>query len=76
MTHAFEFITESSLWIQTPGSVPIYTEDGVLVQNPAIGDPHLMFSPVCSEDSAGLLGTACFWAHGDLNANITVLDNE
>lgn len=62
--------------IQTPGFVPIYTEDGTTVKNPAVGYPHSMFAVSCSEENAGLAGEACFWAHGDINANITILDNE
>lgn len=74
--HSFEILTESGIWTQTPGVVPIYTEDGFSVKNPAVGYPHQMYSSVCSENSAGLLGTACLWAHGDIHSNITVLDNE
>lgn len=74
--HVIEFLLELTLWIQTPDFVPIYTEDGLFVKNPAIGFPHEMFSPICSEVSTNILGEACVWAHGHLNANITVLDNE
>lgn len=72
----FEIITELALVNQTPGFVPIYTEDGSLVQNPAVGYPHSMLATICSEKNAGLLGQACFWAHGEIKSNITVLDNE
>ncbi len=74
--HAVEFLNELSLWTQTPGFVPIHTEDGLIVSNPAIGYPQPMFSPICSEAPTNVLGEACAWAHGHINANITILDNE
>lgn len=76
IAHLFEIMGESSLLIQTPGFVPIYTEDGTLVKNPAVGYPHSMFASFCSEENAGFSGTSCFWAHGDINSNTTILDNE
>lgn len=65
-----------SLVEQTPDFAPIYTEDGILVKNPSIGYCGLMFAPVCTDESNGILGVACPWAHGDINSNITLLDNE
>ncbi|KAJ6649986.1 L-gulonolactone oxidase 5 [Pseudolycoriella hygida] len=76
IVHAIEILAKSSLFAQTPGFVPIYSEDGVLLQNPAIGFPNEMLSSVCSEENSGLTGKACVWAHGDLHANLTALDNE
>lgn len=72
----FEIISQFSLTIQTPAFVPIYTEDGVFVRNPAVGYPHSMLATLCSEKNAGLFGKACFWAHGELGSNITIVDNE
>lgn len=66
----------ATLWDQVPDMIPIYTEDTIFLKNPAVGFPHLMFGPVCSEEDAGFAGVACFWAHGDINSNITILDNE
>lgn len=74
--HIFEIIAESSVTVQTPTIVPIYSEDGITVKNPAVGYAHSMLATVCSEENAGLLGKACFYAHGELKSNITVLDNE
>ncbi|XP_037029702.1 L-gulonolactone oxidase 5-like isoform X2 [Bradysia coprophila] len=74
--HAFEIAAQSSLVRDTPGFVPIYTEDGITVENPAVGFPHSMFAASCSEANAGLGGPSCFWAHGDINSNITIVDNE
>lgn len=76
IAHGFEITAAASLLVETPGFVPIYTEDGTSVENPAVGYPHSMFAAFCSEDDAGLSGTACFWAHGDIDANITIVDNE
>lgn len=55
---------------------PIYTEDGTIVSNPAVGYAHSMLAAVCSEENAGLLDQACFFAHGETGSNITVVDNE
>ena len=74
--HAIEFLLQLALWTQLPDFVPIYTENGLTVKNPAVGYPHKMFSPICSETSKGLLGEACVWAHRHINSNITILDNE
>ncbi|XP_037041555.1 L-gulono-1,4-lactone dehydrogenase-like isoform X3 [Bradysia coprophila] len=74
--HVMEFLLASSLWTQTMSYVPIYTEDGVYVQNPAIGFPQSMLSTTCSEDSNRFLGEACPWAHGHINANMTLLDSK
>ncbi|KAJ6635180.1 L-gulonolactone oxidase 2 [Pseudolycoriella hygida] len=76
VAHVIELITRYSLTTQTLGTLPIYSEDRVFIYNPAVGYPHSMLATICSEKPAGLLGTACFWAHGDLNANMTILDNE
>ncbi|KAG4080041.1 hypothetical protein HA402_006353 [Bradysia odoriphaga] len=76
IAHAFEIAAQSSLVRDTPGFVPIYTENGNTVKNPAVGFPHLMFAASCSEASAGLGGPSCFWAHGDINSNMTILDND
>lgn len=69
-------MAKSSLVLDTPGFVPIYTENGYSVENPAVGYPHSMFSAFCDENDAGYSGISCFWAHGDINANLTILDNE
>ncbi len=45
-----------------------------IVKNPAVGYPHSMFAASCTEDSVGFSGQSCFWAHGDIDANMTVLD--
>lgn len=74
--HAIEILAESSILYQTPGFAPIYTENGITIENPAVGFPHLMLSASCSEEDAGLLGEACLWSHGDINANLSALDNE
>ncbi len=74
ISRAFEIMAKSSLLVQTPGFTPIYTEDGISVKNPAVGYPHSMFAASCTEDSVGFAGQSCFWAHGDIDANMTVLD--
>ena len=66
----------SSLVTQIPGFAPMYTEDGTIAINPAVGYAHKMFATFCSEEDAGLDGQACFWAHGDIKANLTSLDTE
>lgn len=63
-----------SLVVQTPDWVPIYTEDGYRVKNPAVGYYDLMFAPICFDNPQGPLGAACIWDHGP--NNITILDNE
>lgn len=37
LLHVIEFLLELGLWTQTPDFVPIHTEDGILVKNPAVG---------------------------------------
>lgn len=74
--HVIEFLLELTLVIQIPDFVPIYTTDGLFVTNPAVGYPQKMFSPICSEEPTNILGEACVWAHGHINSNITILDNE
>lgn len=71
-----ESLVQSSLWKQTTSFVPIYTEDGFSVQNPAIGYAQPMLSTICSENANNIFGEACPWCHGHINANITLLDNE
>lgn len=65
-----------SLVQQVPGIVPVYTTDGTLFENPAVGYAHSMLSTICSETDAGYLGISCMYAHGDINSNVTVLDVE
>lgn len=67
---------QSTVLRQTPGFVPIYTEDGKTFKDNAVGNPYLMFSPVCSEENVGLGGLSCWWGHGDIKSNITIVDNE
>lgn len=74
--HAIELIAQLSLVAQAPGLVPIYTEDGKLVENPAIGYPHSMLAATCSEEDAGLTNTACLWAHEDIDSSMVALDVE
>lgn len=72
--NVIEQFMKSSLVIQVPGCVPIFTEDGSLVKNPAVGYSHLLSSPICYNNPKGLLGAACSDSHG---ANsLTTLDNE
>lgn len=54
--------------------VPIYSEDGFVLQNPAVGYYDVMFAPTCTDTAQGVLGTACPWDHGP--NNMTFLDNE
>ncbi|XP_037042731.1 probable L-gulonolactone oxidase 6 [Bradysia coprophila] len=72
----FELISLAHVVSQTPGLTPFYSENGIFVNNPAVGYPSDMLAAVCSEENAGLLGKACLWAHGDLKSNMTGLDNE
>jgi len=67
-----EVYFQNTLLRQTPLFVPIYTEDGVTVQNPATGYYDLMFAPTCRDDGQSIY--QCVWAHHGLN--ITILDNE
>lgn len=65
-----------SILYAVPGSTPTYTEDGITRENPAVGYSNVMLASSCSEEDAGLFGKACLWAHGDLDANMTAMDNE
>ncbi|XP_037051389.1 L-gulonolactone oxidase-like [Bradysia coprophila] len=76
IARSFEIIAKSGLVTQTLGTVPIYTEDGNTVENPATGFPHAMFSVPCGADDVGFSGESCHWAHGDIKSNISILDNE
>lgn len=62
--------------VHTTNIIPIYTEDDIFLENPAVGYPHSMLATFCKEYNAGFSGVSCFWSHGDLNSNMTVLDNE
>jgi len=62
----------NSLLKNTPLFVPIYTEDGRTVVNPAVGYYDLMFAPTCRDD--GQTDLQCVWAHPGFN--LTILDNE
>lgn len=73
---AIELIAQLSLVAQAPGLVPIYTEDGIFVENPAIGYPDSMLASTCSEEDAGLAKTACLWAHEDIGSSMAALDVE
>lgn len=70
-----EYYLESVLLVKAPDYVPIYTEDGYTLKMPAVGYYDLMFSPICYDDP-DVLGLACPWDHGNVNGNVTVLDNE
>lgn len=65
---------KSSLVEQTPEMLPIYTEDGSTVQNPAVGYAHLISSSICSDSPQGSKGAACADSHGA--DSLTTLDNE
>lgn len=65
---------KSSLVEQTPGMAPILTEDGSTVQNPAVGYPHSILSPICSGIPQGPHKAACTDSHG--TDSITTLDYE
>lgn len=67
---------EQTLYTQVPDFVPIYTEDGYTVENPAVGYFDKMFAPTCVDGPNGLHGLQCIWAHGEVNSNLTILDNE
>lgn len=68
-----EYYLELALLIKIPDFVPIYTENGIKVQNPAVGYYDLMFAPICYDEPQGLLGAACPWSHQN---EITFVDNE
>lgn len=74
--HALELLEKFAFVTLTPEHEPYFTEDGITFPNPAVGYSHLMVASICSEGPAGPLGTACTWDHGDVGANITLLDNE
>ncbi len=63
-----------SLVEQAPEMAPIYTQDGIIVLNPAVGYPHLISSPICYSDPRGPNQAACPDSHGD--NSITTLDYE
>lgn len=65
----------SGLIEQVPDWAPIYTEDGYTLAMPAVGYYDLMFAPIC-DDVPNDLGLACPWDHGNVNGNVTILDNE
>lgn len=72
--NAFAFFVKESLVVQTPAMAPIYTEDGTTVQNPAVGYPHRISSPICNGSPQGPNGAACPDSQG---ANsLTTLDYE
>lgn len=65
---------KSTLLQNTPLFVPIYTEDGINVENPAVGYYDRMLAPTC-RDGPTPDGLTCLWSH--VNApNILILDNE
>lgn len=70
----FSYYLELALVQQVPFWVPIYTENGITIQNPAVGYYDVMFAPVCYDTPQGLDGRACIWDHGP--NNVTILDNE
>jgi hypothetical protein len=59
-----------SLYTNVPDTIPIYSENGITVQNPAVGFYHHMYSPICHSEG----WVQCPWLHGDNHASI--LDNE
>lgn len=69
-----EYFNQLTLLVQIPDFVPIYTEDGFFVQNPAVGYYDLMFAPICYDEPQGFLKQACPWSHGE--NGITFVDNE
>lgn len=74
MLHMLEYYMELTLLTKVPDFVPIYTEDGIFVQNPAVGYYDLMFAPICYDKPQGFLRTACPWSH---NTNgVTFVDSE
>ncbi|XP_037045984.1 probable L-gulonolactone oxidase 4 [Bradysia coprophila] len=72
--HAIENFMKFSLVQNAPEMVPIFTEDGINVVNPAVGYPHMISSPTCYSKPQGPNQAACPDSHG---ANsITTLDYE
>ncbi len=63
-----------SLIQQVPAMAPIYTEDGINVQNPAVGYPHRISSPICDVIPQGPHQAACRDSHGEYS--ISTLDYE
>jgi FAD/FMN-containing dehydrogenase len=61
----------ATLYRKIPDNVPIYSEDGIHVQNPAVGFYHRMFAPICK--STGWI--QCPWLHGN-EGGISFTDNE
>lgn len=74
LLHIIEYFLQLGLLTDTPDWVPIYTEDGERVKNPAVGYYDLMFAPICHSTPQGRLGAACVWDHHP--NNLTILDNE
>jgi len=72
--HILEYYLELALLIKIPDFVPIYTEDGIKAQNPAVGYYDLMFAPICYDEPQGFLGAACPWASQE--NGVTFVDNE
>lgn len=72
--NAIAFFMKSSLVEQTPEMAPIYTVDGSTVQNPAVGYPHSISSPICDGKPQGPHKAACPDSHG--TDSITTLDYE
>lgn len=70
--HLLEYYFELALMVKIPDFVPIFTEDGFSVQNPAVGYYDLMFAPICYNKPQGLLSATCPW---DRNG-VTFVDNE
>jgi len=68
----FEKYFMSTLHKQTQLFVPIFTEDGDTVTNPAVGYYDLMTAPTCRENGSQQL--KCLWSHQGFN--LTILDNE
>ncbi|OXA60733.1 L-gulonolactone oxidase [Folsomia candida] len=71
-----QVVTQKTLTSQVPDFVPIYTEDGKTVLNPAVGYYDKMFAPICSDTSTKMSSLQCLFSHGNVYANITILDNE
>ncbi|KAJ6638837.1 hypothetical protein Bhyg_11575 [Pseudolycoriella hygida] len=72
--HILEYYLELALLIKIPDFVPIYTEDGIKAQNPAVGYYDLMFAPICYDEPQGFLGAACPWSSHE--NGVTFVDNE
>jgi len=68
MLYLTERITQTSLIRDIPLLLPIYTEDGSTVQNPAVGYYDAMFSPTCRDDDNARL--KCLWAHKGFELSI------